>query len=330
MLSTSSFTTRRLVVPFIVDEKHKDGTSIIFTATVSIADNDILQYCGISFKSEKENVYGAMIESIKFSTPQLQPLTGHTVMIRNGLCGIRSMNDKQHARTHITVIKDEWPIEHKGLFQVTMKIKQYTPQELKEIFSAERNADLFDAPELFVATRRSGTHVDFHQTQILPYANKQIKIPFVNMHTIKDYTIALKPLVDKMPSSIHPSTKIMQLWFTYSVLNIQTTASVFQQLQLKYKNEVVHTYSSPVQLQVIDKEIWNLMSPNANLRAIQEKYLTITLQDTTVEQLAECELHFVIHDQFYKDYTNWVNEDKNKLVEIKDAVIHITFGCLLK
>ncbi len=333
------FGTRRLVSSFTsVDMK----THTLYTATINILENEFVQYIGFSFSGDKkEKAIGAMVESLSVyessgrETPngraestEMETMSGHTLMVRNALRGLRGTYDMSHNRTHTPLLPDI-SMDHAGELKVILKIKQYSAKELKEMFSAESNADLFDAPELFVATRRRGGYYNLgdklDRTQITPISKHQETVPFTTMTDKKNFTVSLNKFLT--PTQIlDAADRIVQLWFTYDVLNIQTTSSMFSKLELIHNGMVVHTYSSPVQLQIIDKELFGLFSSNVNARSIQEKYLTITLQDTTVQNMSECELRFTLHDQFFKDYTNFVNEDKNKLVEIKDAVIQVQFG----
>ncbi len=338
-----NFSTRRLVQAFEAKASPGVGT-IAFTASVDILENEFIQYAGFSFTGDKkEKALGAMVESITFSSGEIGELTGHTLMIRNALHGFRGTYDMSHNRTHICLKHCQFvngSDVKPGKFTVTMRVKQYSSQELKEMFSAKTNADLFDAPELFVATRQwSGVNNlcdGITHAQMTPIFKHAVTVPFVDMKDTKTIVI---PLSDYLSQHRTPSSndRILQLWFTYDVQNIQTTSSVYDKLELHYTSvttdgkvtkDVMHTYSSPVQLQVIDKEMWNLFSPNANARSVQEKYQTITLCDTRASDVDACELHFHLHEQFYKDYENWVMEDKTKIKEIKDAVINIQFGFL--
>lgn len=330
------FGTRRVVQEF--KEDASSGASEqkgVYTATVQILENEFVQYIGFSFSGDKkEKAIGAMVESFTVynDSTEMETMTGHTLMVRNALRGLRGTYDMSHNRMHTPLLPDI-SMDHAGELKVVIKTKQYSAKELKEMFSAESNADLFDAPELFVATRRRGGYYNLgdglNRTQITPISKHQEIVPFVNMTDKKNFTILLggyMDLIRENTPTLNESDRVVQLWFTYDVLNIQTTSSMFSKLELLFHNEVVHTYSSPVQLQILDKELFGLFSSNANARSVQEKYLTITFQDTTVTNIENCELRFTLHDQFYKDYTNWINEDKNKLVEIKDAVIQVHFG----
>ena len=328
METQTTFPTRRLVQPF-VRIADKNPTTWSYTSVVHIRDNEIMQGASLSFTGDKkEQVLGAILESVVFSHPSLETLNGNMLMIRNAILGTRTTYDMAHNRTHIALVRNELDCFSGKDFTVTIHIKQLPEKELKEMFSAKTNADLFDAPELFVATlRRACTgnlaHALQYNSHITPISKYQITIPFQTMDDIKEFEIDMK---DYVPQSNLGSAQILQMWFMYDVQNIRTTSSMFDTLTLVHDGEIVHQYSSPVQLQVLDKLWWDLFASNPSARSVQEKYLTMTTYNTP--DFAKCKLRFNIHKQFFVDYTNWINEDKNKLVEIKDAVILVQFGFL--
>lgn len=352
--------TTRIAQLFLKTAEYTDETKtnesqriVRYKSIVNVPRGHTIQLCSFSFVGDKkEPVLGALLKNISFECQndaiqsQLEPMTGNTLMIRNALTGVRATYDMGHNRTHVPLIAEALsvPLDSQPcLFAVTLDVVQLSQDDLKKMFTAKHNTDLFRDPELFVATISSETAMLPltlpPNLRISPLCKFQKAIPFQTMNEHKNFTIPLKTYLDDMPRV----RSIYQLWFHYSVLNIQTTSSMFDTLNVirrwtqsttysgnehQQRADVVHAYSSPVQLQILDKQMWSLFVSNPNARSAQEKYLTITLGQTSVSQAKELELQFNIHDQFFTDYSNWETEARDKLKEIKDAQIVVQFGFL--
>jgi hypothetical protein len=297
---------------------------------------------------KKEEPLGTVINSIEFQSIDHDTLTGQTLSVRNGLLGVRGTYDMSHNRTHVTLLATEQtPIPSQltapVLFRVRLTINQLTPKELKESFGVKENKDLFQDPELFVALRQGTitpprtTLADrlLNHSRVSPIFEKQMEIKYLELDQFKNFSIAFRDYLEKMPH-LKDTDNILQVWFTYRIHHIQSTASMFDTMQLRQKTSfgsmngvsIHHTYSSPVQLQIIDKTIWGLFASDPNARAAQQKYQTITTDTVPVSVMKDCELYFQVHKQFHTDFTTWTNEDQNKTKAIKNAVIVIGFGFL--
>lgn len=332
---TLDFSSRRMFTPFVKDDQHSTPSIYKYTATVSLHSNEYLDSCWFSYTSDKkEKVIRDVVEYVAVETKHGEKLVpemnGHMFTIRNGLLGMRTIYDTSHNRTHWPIVENLKHIRGSEV-TVTLGIKQFTPQELKSLFSAQTNADLFDEPELFVLTHHEDKSEmkDTSTLQPTPVFKHEVKVPWLGQEGVKRFTISFRHCLEAMKKA-NLLSSIAQFWFHYDVLNIRTTSSMFKTLELVYKGQVVHSYSSPVQLQIIDKLYWpSFLSSNPNARATQEKFLTITLGNINVEDLLDCEVRFIIHDQFFIDYTNWVNNEKDKTKDIKDAAISVQFGFLV-
>jgi hypothetical protein len=313
--------TRRFHQTFQCTEK-KDMH--VYTTMFSTQGHQNIQYCGFSFSNDLQlKPLATVIEKITFSHC-IPEMTGQTLMLRNGLFGFRTTYDKCHNRTHVPLFFD-LPVngDDDDPIVVTFYIRQLSSAELK-VQGVKENSDLFREPELFVATQKtSNSKIQIRpSSQLSPIYKQATTIPFLTMNDIKTIRV---PLPKHIPFTPH----VTQMWFTYNWRNIRTTSSLFSKLELTHKNDVVHSYSSTVQLQIIDREIHKMFSPIESSRKAQEFYMTITFGKLETADLKDCCLVFHLHEQLYKDYTNWVQEDKNKLAEIKDAVVVIEFGFIV-
>jgi hypothetical protein len=308
--------TRRFVVPF---ERTEVKDTSVFTATFDVPHNYI-DYCGFSFTNDQGlKVLGGILSKITFSEG-IPETNGHMLQLRCGLLGLRPGFDRAHNRTHVPLFYN-LHLSTPTTYTVTFFVKQLSAEELKTV-GVKKNEDLFDKPELFVATSVDGRTMEYTpQTQISPVTVEKRTVPYLLMEETKDLTLLLN--VPTLPS------RASQLWFRYDIPHISTTSSLFSKLELYHGTKVVHTYSSPVQLQVIDREMHKLFGTTEAERKAQLLYHTITFGAIDKIDLAQCRLVFTLHPQFFKDYTNWVNEDKNKLREIKDAMIIFQFGFVL-
>lgn len=325
---TQLFPTRRLTSSFVdVSPAAKDVQTLV--AYAPLETGEIIQHCSVSFVGDKkEEPLGTLIQSISFDESIDHPfLDGNMLIVRNGLIGIRTTYDMSHNRTHLTVLHlDTMP--KKNIFTCKIQLKRLSPQELKglQVKSVE---DLFHDPELFVATRQQTVVAPvLSHCHVSKICSMQVEIPFVTMNQTKDFQISMDKYVSEQ-KELQTSSVIQQIWFSYGFTNIQTTSSMFDTLQLRDKSDTVqHTYSSPIQLQVLDKAIWDLFSTEEKAKVMQQKYLTITTGGIPLDVFRGCSLRFYLHPQFYKDYTNWVNEDRGKDKDIRNAVIIVRFGFL--
>lgn len=360
MTSQANFTfpTRRVVAEFTPTGSDPDKHTVTLAAFVQLEQNEYIQHCSMSFSGDKkEEPLGAVIHSIEFTAIDHEPLTGQMLNVRNGLLGIRGTYDMSHNRTHVTLLATEQnvtkftlPTERglAALFRVRLTVNQLAPKELKEMFGVKENKDLFHDPQLFVALSRGSrlirTITDprpladrlFYNSRVGPVWQKQMEISFLDLDKFTSFSIPFGEFIAKA-SELRDTDNVLQLWFSYRIHHIQSTASMFDTLQLRYnptdsatdnKTQILHTYSSPVQLQIVDKLIWGLFSTDPNARGAQQKYQTITTDAVPVSVMKQCELYFQVHKQFHTDFTTWVNEDQNKSAAIKNAVIVVGFGFL--
>lgn len=307
-------TTRRFCPTFTLQ---KNETEHIYTFPIEV-ECEHIQYCGFSFSNDQQlKSLPIVLSRITFSDNDFSELNGQTLLLQLGLLGLRTTYDESHNRTHVPLFTTRY-VQFK--FTVSLHIRQLDEKELKSQ-GVKENRDLFRDPELFVSTTTNPTLVSLANASLSKPQKFEFAIPFQTMDTIKTLTLPL-------PDFNEPH--IVQFWFLYNVLQIRTTSSVFGVLQLVHSKtkEIVHTYTSPIQLQVLDKAMNGVFATDVTARKSQEKYLTITFGNIPSDELAEYELVFHLHEQFYKDYTNWVNEDKDKLANIKDAVVVVQYGVL--
>lgn len=308
--------TRRFCPEFV---KTEEKNTHVYTATFPL-DHTYIDYCGFSFTNDQGiKALAAVIPKITFSHG-VPETSGHLLNFKYALLGVRFKDDKSHNRTHLPLFVNRH-VSLPAIFTVTIYVQQLLEAELKKL-GVKLNSELFAAPELFVATSVASQTVQYTpSTQVTPISKVERIIPYLTMDETKEWSVKLKDF--SMPS------RAAQMWFYYENTNLTTTSCMFSKCELLFRGKVAHTYTSPVQLQFIDRDIHQLFSSNDLVRKPQMLFHTISFGTISKEELEECELKFTMHPQFFKDYTTQVNEGKDKLKEIKDAVIVFQFGFVL-